>query len=422
MQQDMNRYDKNKNRIREYIDELDGICKSKFKNNFQYRPSDDDPYSKYVDVEDFKNRAIGKDVPEKVHVDRHCELVNNKFAKEIDADGRYFTKVRSKQECDEVRGVWDPTTMNRKTKYDTGMCWVTPEDKVCSDQYDLSLLKPYNKFKNMSDKKVEQAAKCFEQSNCKWQQQTANTFDCVKKKTKNDGSQVQVDDGPTMNPPSQMPLGDGLEEFLNTWYNDKHGKKFGSRPPEVGELIGVGNRCPSREEKLPDVTDVQPDAKKSEAAEEYTNYRNLNPYKDPDAEIIKKALGGTYKLFDAFKKEWNVIDEYGYDGYIRQYKNASVKVAKNLYDKMDAVQFRSEKELGKKTASVPTPKSVKAKKPLPSLPQSLINMVMKRVAQTDSDKRGLLAWHSTGSGKCHAKDSPILMFDGNTKMVQDIVV
>ena len=36
--------------------------------------------------------------------------------------------------------------------------------------------------------------------------------------------------------------------------------------------------------------------------------------------------------------------------------------------------------------------------------------------------RGLLLYHGLGSGKCHAKDTPIMMSDGTTKMVQDIQV
>ena len=36
--------------------------------------------------------------------------------------------------------------------------------------------------------------------------------------------------------------------------------------------------------------------------------------------------------------------------------------------------------------------------------------------------RGLLLYHGLGSGKCHAKDTPIMMSDGNIKLVQDIQV
>ena len=32
----------------------------------------------------------------------------------------------------------------------------------------------------------------------------------------------------------------------------------------------------------------------------------------------------------------------------------------------------------------------------------------------------ILLYHSLGSGKCHALNTPIMMFDGSIKMVQDI--
>ena len=35
--------------------------------------------------------------------------------------------------------------------------------------------------------------------------------------------------------------------------------------------------------------------------------------------------------------------------------------------------------------------------------------------------KGMLLYHSVGTGKCHAKDTPILMFDGTIKMVQDVI-
>jgi len=37
-------------------------------------------------------------------------------------------------------------------------------------------------------------------------------------------------------------------------------------------------------------------------------------------------------------------------------------------------------------------------------------------------QKGMLLWHSVGTGKCWAKDTPILMFDGSIKKVQDMKV
>lgn len=42
--------------------------------------------------------------------------------------------------------------------------------------------------------------------------------------------------------------------------------------------------------------------------------------------------------------------------------------------------------------------------------------------QPSSAYKGILLHHATGTGKCHAKDTPILMYDGSIKMVQDVKV
>lgn len=42
--------------------------------------------------------------------------------------------------------------------------------------------------------------------------------------------------------------------------------------------------------------------------------------------------------------------------------------------------------------------------------------------QPSSAYKGLMLWHSTGTGKCHAANTPILMYDGTIKMVQDVMV
>ena len=58
--------------------------------------------------------------------------------------------------------------------------------------------------------------------------------------------------------------------------------------------------------------------------------------------------------------------------------------------------------------------------------QATVSEIAKVMANTPDEKlgghRGLLVWHGTGSGKCHAIHTPILMHDGRVKMVQDVQV
>ena len=47
---------------------------------------------------------------------------------------------------------------------------------------------------------------------------------------------------------------------------------------------------------------------------------------------------------------------------------------------------------------------------------------LRRVLSPDAPTQGLLMVHGTGTGKCHGKDTQILMYDGRIKTVQDVIV
>ena len=47
---------------------------------------------------------------------------------------------------------------------------------------------------------------------------------------------------------------------------------------------------------------------------------------------------------------------------------------------------------------------------------------LRRILSPDSPNRNLLMVHGTGTGKCHGINTPILMYDGSIKFVQDIAV
>jgi len=61
-----------------------------------------------------------------------------------------------------------------------------------------------------------------------------------------------------------------------------------------------------------------------------------------------------------------------------------------------------------------------------SQPQTVVNMIFKGMIKAEKNRigtnRGLLIWHSTGSGKCMAKDTLVLMYDGTLMKVQDVQV
>ena len=48
--------------------------------------------------------------------------------------------------------------------------------------------------------------------------------------------------------------------------------------------------------------------------------------------------------------------------------------------------------------------------------------LIRNIFTHESAYKGMLLWHSVGTGKCHAKNTPILMYDGSIKLVQNIEV
>ena len=62
-------------------------------------------------------------------------------------------------------------------------------------------------------------------------------------------------------------------------------------------------------------------------------------------------------------------------------------------------------------------KQCQSDKPFQLLPQQEF---LKNFINVDTPYSGILIYHGVGVGKCHAKDTPIIMYNGSTKLVQDI--
>lgn len=387
MDQQIADFENKKRGIRKYIKHLDDSCKSYFGPKNKYNGPMKNPYT-LKDVEAYKARALGN-TDEKTHIKRSCKFLSG-LSKETDRDRRFFKEASTEAECNMVNGFWDPDAVNRNNKFDLGVCWYTDKDRECGEQSDVQLLRPYHsKFKDTSERRIAQSEKCNEVPGCSWKQQTGYTWDCVK------GAKAE-ELGPAVNPPDDMPAKDGLEEYIFRWYNSE-------TSPLTTELIGEGNRC----QGVIQAENAEPPEKLQ--VTEYIDFRLLNPENDRDAAYLKSVLNA--RLFDGYVKEWMDLQRIGAEKFNKIYKGTSL--IDNFYSKMDYKQFMDDIPLG-------VQKKAAVKGMFPSVPQSVVNMMMKRVAQTDGERRGMLAWHSTGSGKCHAKDTPILMYDGSIKMVQDI--
>ena len=403
--QELTVYETKKRDLRKYLQKLDTLCKSKFGLNDKYIYPVKNPYKTYPNVEQFKTRVMD-DKPERTYLTtKTCKFISE-APTEIDTSGRYYKDVQNERECGLVNGVWDDKTLNRKNKYDIGVCWVDKQDKTCSDQLKYAdMIRPargkYNK--DISKLVIDESSKCNKTPGCKWEQQTAYTYDCVK------GDTGEKTSGPVMVPPENMPL-EKFEEFLEEWYlKNKHGKV-----PETGVLKGRGDRCNGVNTDLDEDEDLLPPAPPELA--EYISFRSLNPTSTKDIVLLKRYM--TEDFFKTFKDQWQLRQKLGSSKYKTHVDKVlgGIDLMEKFYERMDQVQFESDYRAPN------LKKTILTKMFLPSIPQSVVNMVMKNIALKKSKKRGMLAWHSTGSGKCHAKNTKILMFDGSIKLVQDIIV
>jgi hypothetical protein len=171
-----------------------------------------------------------------------------------DKTGRYYPGITDEIECNKIKRFWDPDAVSRTDKYSKGVCWKSHEDRVCGQRMDPRLQKPYMaKFKDVSDMVAASSEKCSATSEqdfldfiqqrklqlkkgarsapagaevpwskdfpgCSLQRQSKYTWDCVTQGTKSPGAvssaKKQKTDYELMNPPDDLPLTEGLEEYL----------------------------------------------------------------------------------------------------------------------------------------------------------------------------------------------------------------
>jgi hypothetical protein len=355
-----------------------------------------------------------------------------------------FPDVHSQEECKVagttagVNTIWSNNTINRKDKFSRGSCYYSKSDQVCGDQMHPMYLTSKDIIKNDDDKEQRKSAFVKSKLSCKANIGRQCEFvklkrghDCVymnkhkknllkpEKKTGN-----RENDGPVNKPPAAMPKDPtdpnaNIQDYLYNWYNNKTGNKA----PDTGSLSkATGNQCI----KQPMVTKSisgNNDGKIFKKGERY-KLKDLKkitfPVDEHHKRILKDAIGTnmltklqdeyTVKYEDA-KKE--LMEEKGSD-----WKNKTDTELYRLFQKeippmnmensvvWDEVKepYRTfnndeafEEEIPEKTQ--PDNDALENKKK-PSIPQSLINMMLKKIAEDrNNTAKGMLALHSTGSGK-----------------------
>lgn len=369
-------YEENKNSIHKYLTKLDLECKKLMGPMNRYVPPSKNAY-RYLDAEEYKDIIVGTN--QKQHIIKNCKFTpdNNK---PYSANNRYYEDILSKKECNYGYGTWDENGLNRKNKVAKGVCWVDPKDKECSDALDTRLLKaPYSKFKDMSAEIIKNTDTCNAIENCAFKKTSKYTYDCIQSNEKKmDKTKIEEEEGPVMRASKDMPSVNDpkLEEYLKNWYES-------DKSPDTSELLGKGNRCVN--------TIVEDDIKKPDdiILKTYIDFIQLDPRKKEDAELLRSKMPSEI-VFKNYKSHWI--------HYNKDFTKSHV--LKHFYHRMIDQQLKGTEALEEEDNTVKAVKTKVAKKGfLPSIPQSVVNIIMKRIAETNDNKRGMLAWHSTGSGK-----------------------
>ena len=422
-------YKAEKEALRKYLSQLDAECKKKFGPNNRYIRPAYNPYIKFKDVITYRKLAV-KD-GEKLHVDRNCKLINL-VSQDTSTDGRYFTRVYDPTECEKVNGIWDPTATSRINKYDKGVCWTTEENKVCGKAVNPDMLRPFPRLESDLRSAENQ---CAMVKGCKLEffnpERSAYTYDCkpvsAPPPPEDDATKAKKDK--LKNLPT-VPLKDGLEQFIYDYYSNNIA---GRPPPPTTQLMGVGNRCVAQPVDPDASSSTRPassrgsksgksSAPKSPAVpqyppldyvhKEYRDFRKYDPNKPIDARVLKERFNMVDpKKFAEYKTHYNMVKRYGLERYKSMYTGDKAIYTNTAHDwdkielERDApleVLFGTNKPKADDEAAAPpgaVNPPVKVKGLAPSIPQSVVNTIMKYVALTDDPKRGMIAWHSTGSGK-----------------------
>lgn len=302
-----------------------------------------------------------------------CIPAKNKRDAERDKHNRFYEKIYDKQSCNYVDGFWDEATANRKTKFGKGVCWVRPVDQTCG-AHGVNAAIQNRKDLNLDPLMRAAEKKCNAHSDCAWAKLPGQPIDCVRKDL------TKVKRGLVDKPPSSMPEDvTNPENKSEQWLFDWYMKKMHGPSPETKELFGTGDRCNP--------------AKAAATA---------SPNERPEYDLITK---GDLLAFAMEPQVRQLLEMIQYDQGVNETMK-KIKELRALKDKAVVAAKLAEMRKSIEDAYIDYMRQESvgdeedpSKKFLPSIPQSVVNMVMKNIAIKGSSNRGLMALHSTGSGK-----------------------
>ena len=341
---------------------------------------------------------------------KNCRLIIDNIKQITDKNNRYYKNVFTQDRCNTTNGFWVGNTINRNTGYDLGNCWVDGDDAKCGSLIKNNSILRKNDIKKgkITSNDISNAKKeCEKNARCVLFKDT-NIYDCISKRKKEEANnQLKL----WSDPKSKK----GLEYKLYKLYT-------GKKAPKTLELIGTGNRCIDTANKKDNEIDEIEEIEEINKSNDNTNnvYENLNKYEkiiktitneqekllyqqnlirtlDPNDYSHIKILKSYFKqpndliLFNQFKKDYNTYNDTD--------ENAMEDLYKYYFPTIFFIKSKSLSKSISKSSSGSDLLTNPNKKTLPSVPQSIVNNICKMITKNIIDKKGMLLWHSTGSGK-----------------------
>jgi len=370
---DKNWYKKIRNEIMKRNDVCDKL--DEYDKVYEYDRHNINPYD-IQDVKEFKKKYPFDKT-------KNCKLLIRNPVQKTDKYKRYYKDVYTQNKCDSVNGFWNPKAFNRDNGYDLGTCWVEGSDNKCGTRLiNKHLLRNsdyVNGFNKTEDLKTAKKI-CEGNEMCRLKQTGEYVRDCVLKSKVGSKKlkEQQKQEGFTFN------LRD-LEKSLYDYFNNN------PIPPETLELIGEGNRCIANDDHIINERDEIIVFDKEYTADELRMLhvqevlRTLNP--NTNDYVFKKFMKDELKFTEFL---------YQYNQYVDTDKEALNDIYRyyfpNIFKNID---FGS-RSISNSGSSIIDPTY---KQKFPTVPQEIVNNISKLISSKQLNKKGLLLWHSTGSGK-----------------------
>jgi hypothetical protein len=325
-----------------------------------------------------------------------CQYNNFKL-KETDKNKRYYKNNKNAGQCREQGGIWDPSSINRGNKYSKGTCWITDTEMKCGQNVSNDYLLSKDEVSEGKHEDALESSKraCAAASDkCDWVQ-NKQRYDCIAKQK---ASAVIEHGKPVEFPPNTMPIditdpSKDIQSYIGQWYKSGKAPETSSLEKKIGDQCNPPSSQGNIKKDSVNGAPIYYDLETQYSIEELKKI----PRSFHNRAILKRAIGShRASILEKSSDPANENDVWN---------------IKELY-RMDDDIFEKEKK-------APVMKSGMT----PSIPQSVINMVMKRLSkEPKATARGILGWHGVGTGKCFQLGTKILMYDGTLKNVEDVIV